>query len=177
MDQPAKFNGSSKRGCRSSRCTIDGEMIGLPPTSFTNCTAIFDRFFPAHAVGRATERKIDRKVLEETENGRPLVDADARQLANTNARVRQRRHLRAREEVEAVFVVVLVYKNLRRLFRRDCLLNVVGENLAKGEIRSDVHIGRGDETVFEIVNAVDVKTRTTLIGMRCVSLLVQRCDP
>src|SRR6185295_2618038 len=75
-------------------------------------------------------------------------------------------HLRADEEVEAVLVVVLIYENLRRLFRRDRLLNVVGEHLPEREVRRDVHVSHSNETVFEIVYAVNVKTRAALIGMR-----------
>ena len=65
--------------------------------------------------------------------------------------------------------MVLVYENLRRLFRRDCLLNVVGEDLPKRQVRSDVHVSRRDETVLEIVNAFDVEARPALIGIlrRC----------
>src|SRR6185369_15359208 len=86
---------------------------------------IFNSLFPAYAVSRTTEGKIERKIFEETNDARTLVDADTRQLANTNTRVRERRDLCAREKVKAVFVVILVYKNLRRLFRRDRLLDVV----------------------------------------------------
>src|SRR6185295_16413970 len=78
-------------------------------------------------------------------------------------------HLRADEEVEAVLVVVLIYENLRRLFRRDGLLNVVGEHLPEREVRRDVHVSHGDEAIFEVVHAVDVQTRAALIGMRGVS--------
>ena len=93
-------------------------------------------------------------------------------LGNWRIRIRafvKRRHLRAREKVKAVLVVILVDENLRSLFRRDCLLNVVGEHLPEREVRSDVDVGDGDETVFEIVHAVDVKTRAALIRMSCVS--------
>ena len=127
---------------------------------------IFNSFFATYTVSRTTERKIQREILEKTDDAGTLVDTDTRQLANTNARVRQRRDLRARQKVEAVFVVVLVYKDLRRFFRRDGLLNVVGEDLTKSEVRRDVHISRGDETVFEVVNAVNVETRSALIRIR-----------
>jgi hypothetical protein len=50
---------------------------------------ILDRLLPAHAVSSSAERKIEREILEEIHNRRPLFDADAGQLANTNARVRQ----------------------------------------------------------------------------------------
>src|SRR6185503_18853876 len=81
-----------------------------------------------------------------------------------------RRHLRARQKVEAVFVVISVDEDLRSLFRRDRLLNVVGEDLAKREVRSDVDVSNGDEAVLEVMNAIDVKTRTALIRMSVVSL-------
>ncbi len=169
MVQPAKFNGNSK-----SRMKIESlhnrrrdDRISADVVHKLHC--IFNSLFAAYTVGRATERKIERKVFEETNNPRALVDTDTRQLADTNTRIRQRRHLRAREKVKAVLVVILVYENLRSLFRRDRLLNVVGEHLPEREIRSDVDVGYGDEAVFEIVHAVDVKTRTTLIRMSVVS--------
>src|SRR6185436_12277072 len=114
-------------------------------------------------------RKIERQIFEETDDARTLVDADARQLADTNTCIRKRRNLRACEKVKTVFVVILVYENLRSLFRRDRLLNVVREHLPKGEIRSDVDVGDGDETVFEIMDTVDIETRAALIGMSRVS--------
>src|SRR5690349_2081927 len=104
---------------------------------------ILNRLLAAHAVRTALERIIERQLLQKTQNRRTLVDADARQLPDTNARVSQRSHLRAREKVEAVFVVVLINENLRRLFRRDRLLNVIGEHLAKREVRSNVHVSGG----------------------------------
>src|SRR5262245_53785191 len=77
---------------------------------------VFHSFLTADAVSRAFEREVEWKFVEEADDARTLVDADAGQLSNTNARVFQRRHLRAREEVEAVLVVVLIYEDLRRLF-------------------------------------------------------------
>src|SRR6185503_3653706 len=127
---------------------------------------IFNRLFAADAFRRGAKRIVDRKVFQKVENGRTFFDADARELANTNARVRQRRNLRPRQKVEAVFVVVLVYKDLRCFFRRNGLLNVVGEDLTKSQVRRDVHVGSGDETVLEVVNAVNVETRSALIGIR-----------
>src|SRR5215203_642851 len=94
---------------------------------------VIDRLFPANAVGGPADSEVDRKILQEVYNRRPLVHADSWQLANTNARVRQRRDLCALQEVKTVLVVIFVYKNLRRLFRRDSLLNVVGEHLPEGE--------------------------------------------
>src|SRR5689334_12119478 len=129
---------------------------------------ILNRLLAAHAVSAALERIIQRQIFQKTQNRRALVDADARQLADANARVGQGRHLRACEKVEAVLVVVLVDENLRRLFRRDRLLNVIGEHLAKREVRSDVHVSGGGETVFEVVHALDVETRTALVRMRGV---------
>src|SRR5215212_306925 len=130
---------------------------------------VLDSLFPAHAVGSPAEREVDRKVLQEVYNRRPLIDADARQLANTNARVRQRRDLCARQEVKTILVVILVYKNLRRLFRRDSLLNVVGEHLPEGEIGSYVDVRRGDEAVLEIMHSFNIQTRSTLIGVSIIS--------
>src|SRR6185436_20028295 len=102
-------------------------------------------------------RKIERQIFEETDDARTLVNADARQLADTNTCIRERRNLRACKKVKAVLVVILIYENLRSLFRRDRLLNVVREHLPEGEVRSDVNVGDGNETVFEIMDAVDVK--------------------
>src|SRR6185369_6573768 len=113
-------------------------------------------------------RKVKWKILEEADYARALFETDTRQLANTNTRVFERRHLRANEEVEAVFVVVLIYEDLRRLFRRDRLLNVVGEDLPEREVGRDVHVSDRDETIFEIVYAVNVKTRPALIRMRII---------
>jgi hypothetical protein len=129
---------------------------------------VFHRLLAADAFGRTAERKVDRKLFEKSQNAGPPVDADARQLPDANARVRERAHLRAREKIEAVLVVIFIHKDLRRLFRRDGLLNVVGEHLPEREVRSDIHIGNGDEAVFEIVHTVDVKTRAALIGMSVV---------
>src|SRR5687767_8264713 len=106
--------------------------------NFTNkLHRVFNRLLAAHAIRCSTERKIERQALEETHDARSLVDADTRQLANTNTRVGERCDLRTRQKVETVLVVILVYKNLRRLFWRDRLLDVVGEHLPEGEIGSD----------------------------------------
>ena len=66
-------------------------------------------------------------------------------------------------ESEARLLVVRVTKHAKSPADR---LLMVGEDLAKREVRSDVHVGRGDETVFEVVHAFDVKTRAALIGIR-----------
>src|ERR1700752_1403452 len=97
----------------------------IPADVIHKLHGVFNRFFPAYTVSRTTERKIERQVLEETNDGRTLIDTDTRQLANTNTGVRERRDLRAREKVKAVFVVILVDENLRSFFRRDGLLNIV----------------------------------------------------
>src|SRR5262249_12173816 len=130
---------------------------------------IFNRLFPTHAIRRATKRKIQRQVFQKTHDRGSLVDADTRQLANTNTRVRQRGDLCAREEVEAVLGGIFVDEDLRSLFRRDCLLNVVREDLPESEVRSDVNVSDSDEAVLEIMNAVDIKTRPALIRMLGVS--------
>src|SRR5437867_352473 len=97
-----------------------------------NC--VFNGFLATNALRSAFERKIDRHLFEKAQNGWSPVDRHTRQLTNTNTRARQRGHLSAREEVETVFVVILVDENLRSLFRRNCLLDIVREDLPEREV-------------------------------------------
>jgi len=45
------------------------------------------------------------------------------------------------------------------------LLDRFAKHLAKGEARSDVHIGGGRETVFEVVHAFDVEIERGALGI------------
>ncbi len=77
-ENPAKLMGRATRGWKSSRCTSDGEMMGLPPTSFTKGGWIINGLFSAHAFGDGFKGIINRQALEETQKRGSLFDADAR---------------------------------------------------------------------------------------------------
>src|SRR5882672_10344989 len=134
---------------------------------------IIDRLFSADALGRSFEGVVNGKLFEKIQRRRPFVDGNAGKLAYTNSRVWQRRDLRTRDEVEAVFVEILIYENLGALFRRDSLLNTVGKHLAIRQVRSYVHVSRCNEAVGEIVDAFHVKTRPTLIRMSGICFMSQ----
>src|SRR5437667_11070196 len=71
-------------------------------------------------------------------------------------------------------MVVLVDENLRALLRGYRQLNRVGTNLAERQARGDVHVGRRQKSVREIVNGIDIETRAALIRMLRVFLWSQQ---
>ena len=44
--------------------------------------------------------------------------------------------------------MVLINEDLRRLFRRNSLLDVVGEDLSESKVRSDVYVGGSSEAIL-----------------------------
>src|SRR4029453_9442401 len=110
-------------------------------------------------------RTVEGKFFEKTQRRRSLIDRNAGKFTNADGDVGQGRDLSASEEIVAVSVTIFGDEYLRRLFRRDGLLNVVREDLAKRQVRCDVDVGRSGESVLEVVHTFDVKTRATLIGV------------
>ena len=73
--------------------------------------------FAADSLDAALKRVIQRNFFELGPRRRPFVQRDARQLANSNLGILQRRRLRVQTKVETVRIVILVDENLRALFR------------------------------------------------------------
>src|SRR5216684_4350171 len=127
-------------------------------------------FLAADSFDATFKRKVNRNFFQPAQPRGTPIERDARQLANSDLRILQRRGLRIQTQIKAVSVIVFVEENLRTFFRRDRLLDRIGENLAKCEAGSDVHISRRQKAVGEIVHRVDVETRTTLVGIRGAGL-------
>src|ERR1041384_2458316 len=121
--------------------------------------------FAAHAFGRGLKRIINGKVFEPTDQRGPMIERNAGKLSDADLSILQRSRLRVHAHVEAVRVIILVDENLRPFFRRNHLLNRIGEDGAKSEARGDVYIGRRQKAVPEVVHRVDVKARAALIRM------------
>src|SRR5205814_7631880 len=128
------------------------------------------RFFTANSFGRTLERIVKRNLFQPGEWRGPALQRNTRQFTNANLRILQRRRLRVHSHIEAVGVVILVEENLRTLFGRDCLLDRIRKNLAKGQTRSDVDIGRREKSVRKIMHSVDMEARADLILMMRVFL-------
>src|SRR5262249_21960053 len=122
-----------------------------------------------HAVERRAEREIDRELFGNLRV--PLRKLYARQLARLDDRSPLKRVARIGHEyalfadlrVETVRAPVLVEIKDRTLFRRDRAQNIVGEDIAESERRSDIHVGDGHKPVFEILHGVGVKATAALV--------------